>query len=98
MPRFGRLSLDSYRAGPMSATEALGHNRTFTAGDYALPGRMLCDRSLTTFPNPSHPNGLRRFGALRLSEALGHVGALIVHREFILPHSRLPPRLSDSPR
>ncbi len=27
MPRFGRLSLDSVRAGPMSATEAPGHKR-----------------------------------------------------------------------
>src|ERR1700686_5801084 len=27
MPRFGRLSLDSFRAGPMSATEALVESR-----------------------------------------------------------------------
>jgi hypothetical protein len=31
MPWFGRLSLDSYRAGPISATEALGHFRTVAA-------------------------------------------------------------------
>ena len=31
MPWFGRLSLDSYRAGPISATEALGQLRTLAA-------------------------------------------------------------------
>jgi hypothetical protein len=71
---------------------------------------MPSDRSLTRFPNPGPPLPTlpRKRGRVGRGQSFGTPSfprctgvihrALIVHRGFILPHSRLETRLSDSPR
>ncbi|SRR6266478_1072328 len=71
-----------------------GHNQTFTAGNYALARLHARDWSLISFENSSRPNGFQSFGTQGFLSVPGY-GTPIVHRGFILSHSRLATCLSD---
>jgi len=76
----------------------LGHNHTFTAGKYAA-ARLHALRSVADLHSPTPSTGMFSKAPAppkAYRSVPGSWRALIVHRRFILPHSRLATRLSDS--